>query len=371
MKLKVYSDKAYIPKGSSYVPMLYPFWGQTSFEKDPTKELQSGRFNCYTKTGQDFLELTPLEEAEVAILPIAWSGVKKNKDGRDLATQLAQKATECGKKIVVFVTGGEDVHVWLDNSLVFDMALYRSRQKYNAFAMPAFVEDLIEKHFSGQLIIRQKSAKPTIGFCGYAPPLGLPLGLKKIKESIRLFANIAEINRLFPLIKNSQIGHSYRARSLNPLLKNSSVHTNFLLRDQVSFGGPWGGLVPGGRVDRAEQYRKEFISNIVDSDYVLCVRGYDNFSIRLYETLCCGRIPVFLDTDCVLPYDFAVNWKDYCVWVNQNEISKVAEKVIDFHNKLSSQDFIDFQYKCREFWLNWLSPQGFFRNFYRHLVEVK
>jgi hypothetical protein len=371
MKIKVYTDKAYIPKGSTHIAMLYPFWGQTSFEKDPTKELQSGRFNCYTETGQNFLELTPLEDADIAVLPIAWSGVEKNKDGRDLATQLAQKVTQLGKKIMVFVTGGEDVHVWLNNSLVFDMALYRSRQERHTFAMPAFVEDLIQKHYSGELVIRQKSTRPTIGFCGYAPPLGLPLGFKKTKESIRLLANITQVNRLFPFIKMSQIGHAYRARALQPLLKNSSVSTNFLLRDLVSFGGAWNGLVPGGRVDRAEQFRKEFVNNMIDSDYILCVRGYDNFSLRLYETLCCGRIPIFLDTDCVLPYDFAVNWKDYCVWVNENEISQIAKKVINFHQRLSPQDFIDFQYKCREFWLNWLSPQGFFKNFYRHLMQVR
>lgn len=29
------------------------------------------------------------------------------------------------------------------------------------------------------------------------------------------------------------------------------------------------------------------------SDYVLCTRGNGNYSIRFYEALCRGRIPVF------------------------------------------------------------------------------
>jgi hypothetical protein len=193
------------------------------------------------------------------------------------------------------------------------------------------------------------------------------MGWKCIKENIRLLANTTEINKVLPLIKMSQIGHSYRARALKFLLKTPVLKTNFLFRMNVSFGGAWGGLVPGGFVEKADQFRQEFIDNIINSDYVLCIRGYDNFSLRLYETLCCGRIPVFLDTDCVLPYEFAVNWKDYCVWINQHEIHHIVEKVMDFHRQLSPQDFIDFQYKCREFWLNWFSPEGFFRNFYRHL----
>jgi len=49
-------------------------------------------------------------------------------------------------------------------------------------------------------------------------------------------------------------------------------------------------------------------------------------SYRLYEALCCGRIPVFIDTDCVLPYDFMIDWKKYFVWVDQSELPLIAEK---------------------------------------------
>jgi hypothetical protein len=39
---------------------------------------------------------------------------------------------------------------------------------------------------------------------------------------------------------------------------------------------------------------------------------------------------------------------------------------MDFHNSLSEDDFTELQYKCRKVWEEWLSPEGFFANFYRH-----
>jgi len=91
----------------------------------------------------------------------------------------------------------------------------------------------------------------------------------------------------------------------------------------------------------------------------------------LYETLSFGRIPIFINTDCVLPYDFAIDWKKYCVWVDESELPFIADKVADFHNALAPQEFEDLQYECRRMWEEWLSPEGFFDNFYRHLEMYK
>ena len=76
---------------------------------------------------------------------------------------------------------------------------------------------------------------------------------------------------------------------------------------------------------------------------------------------------IFVNTDCVLPYDFAIDWKKYCVWVEESELSSIAEKVLDFHSKLSDREFVELQYECRNLWEKWLSPEGFFKNIYRHL----
>ena len=96
-------------------------------------------------------------------------------------------------------------------------------------------------------------------------------------------------------------------------------------------------------------------------------RGTGNFSMRFYETLCLGRIPIFVDTDCVLPYDFSLDWKQHCVWIDRSEIPFIAEKVADFHAALSPDDFIDLQRGNRELWEERLSTEGFYSHFYEHL----
>lgn len=36
MKLKIYSDQSYLPRGCPHVQMLYPFWGKTPEVGRPT-----------------------------------------------------------------------------------------------------------------------------------------------------------------------------------------------------------------------------------------------------------------------------------------------------------------------------------------------
>ena len=112
--------------------------------------------------------------------------------------------------------------------------------------------------------------------------------------------------------------------------------------------------------------RLAFVNNILNSDYTLCVRGGGNFSVRFYETLSLGRIPIFVDTDYVLPYDHIIDYRDYVVLVDQSEIPFIAEKVADFHHSMSDAEFVERQLACRQLSLDYLSHDGFYRQFHRH-----
>lgn len=68
----------------------------------------------------------------------------------------------------------------------------------------------------------------------------------------------------------------------------------------------------------------------------------------------------------MLPFEGWVDWKQYCVWVEEHEVERVAEKVAESHGRLSEQEFKDRQRACRRLWLDWLSPLGFFGNFRRY-----
>ena len=115
-----------------------------------------------------------------------------------------------------------------------------------------------------------------------------------------------------------------------------------------------------------ERVRREFVENIRGSDYIVCVRGSGNFSTRLYETLCMGRIPLIIDTDCVVPFAGLEEWKKLAIWCPASDIESAGARVAAFHAALTPQDFIDSQRACRHFWAERLSPEGFFA----HMAEM-
>ena len=73
-----------------------------------------------------------------------------------------------------------------------------------------------------------------------------------------------------------------------------------------------------------------------------------------------GRIPLLIDTGCVLPFDFLHRYSDYCIIVPEYRIPEAGRIVAEFHASLSAQGYLDLQQRIRDFWGEWLSPEGFF-----------
>ncbi|RZK27500.1 MAG: hypothetical protein EOO61_23355 [Hymenobacter sp.] len=196
-----------------------------------------------------------------------------------------------------------------------------------------------------------------IGFCGYAPPLELSFGKEKIIGILKLLANYTGFIKFFP----SRISHSYRTRALIAVKNSKKVKTNLRIKNTFAFGSN-GQLNSGSTSETDNEFRKNFINNILESDYTLCVRGIGNNSIRFFETLCCGRIPIFVNTDSVLPFDHLIDWKKFCIWVEEKDIDSIGRIVSDFHNNISQDDYIKLQGELRKIWVDYLSPLGFYKN---------
>jgi hypothetical protein len=354
-KLKIFSDRKYLPNRIAHIAMLYPFWGKNP---EDGQVPDSGRFDHYAAAGRSLFEMTSLEEADIAVLPMAWELAIEDEAAKEQAILFMDHVRQAGKLVVIFFCSDSDEEVAIGSSLIFRTSFYRSRRKVNEFAMPAWSEDFVERYLDGRFPVRLEHKKPVVGFCGYAPTKA-PFR-KKAKDIVRRGANLVGLRKE----SLSDPGHVIRAKALGALSRSPLVETNFMIREHF-LGGT---LLPELRDDVSLKHRvrREYVQNIVDSDYILCARGAGNFSYRLYETLCCGRIPVFVDTDCVLPYDFDLEWRRYCVWVGESEVPLIAEKVAEFHAKLSYQGLRELQQKCRSLWKQWLSPTGFFMNFYRH-----
>jgi Exostosin family len=337
----IFSDRVFVPRGAPHTIMLYPFWGKAP--EDPA-DPNTGRFDGYAALGTRFFRMVPPDEAEVAVFPTDWTHLAGKPAAIEVADEFAAAADEMGKPTIAFFVNDSDEPVALTGATVFRTSLYRSRRRIGEFAQPAWSEDFLERYVDGGVPVRKKQRKPTVGFCGLAP---------RGARLARLRGRSAE--------------PSLRAKALSRLRRTKGVRTDFLVRKEFV-----GGAVQNGGVDAQtmQQVRLDYVQNMLGSDYTICARGAGNFSYRFYETLSCGRIPVFVDTDCVLPYDFMVDWREYVVWVAEAAVDEIGERVLEFHERLSDRDFAELQRECRRLWERYLRPEGFFENLTRHFGQA-
>ncbi|WP_339887763.1 exostosin family protein [uncultured Flavobacterium sp.] len=194
-----------------------------------------------------------------------------------------------------------------------------------------------------------KKELPIIGFCGHATLSSI----KKAKEITKCLIENGKrfIKNPFKKVYEPLFASAYeRAKLLNYFEQSNQVKTNFIYRENYRGGA----ITEGQRITTTLEY----YDNILDSDYVLCIRGAGNFSVRFYETLMMGKIPIFVNTDCLLPFEDVINWKKHVVWIEWKDRGNVAQIVADFHSSLSADEFVHLQINNRKLWKETLSVKG-------------
>jgi hypothetical protein len=370
-KLKIFSDKNYVLDQGLYEPMLYPFWGKPRVNSDnPFKGYYPHyiNFDSYLEIADSLFEMSSPEEADLIVIPNNWANWEEIQEGdprittpkNQLSIQFFEKYQVLDKPFVSFF-GSDFSHIYrlpISSNLIFRTSLSKKRRERVDFAMPLWCEDFVHTRLNHQLQIRQKSSKPIVGFDGYVPTPTLKWRIKEVAHDFEkaVFNDLTLSTRLFPKI---DLYHVLRMKIIPALAESSLVTANFSIRDNLFFNLR--------DLKQQKLLRTKFIKNMIDSDYIVCPPGCTPISVRFYEALACGRIPIFINSDTVLPYEFAIDWKKYCIWIEEGEISQIDQKISEFHDRLSPQDFIDLQHQCRKIWKKWCSVEGFFSHFYRHL----
>jgi hypothetical protein len=352
-RLAVYSERELVRAGDWHVPILNPFWGHGAAPMN--RPDFADRF--VARAGELFT-LVDLPDADLAVFPVDWKRVRTSPERIEEARAFAERARAAGVPTAIFSVSDHDEPVPIEDAFVFRTSLTRSRRGEREFALPGLHEDLLD----GGVEVREYAKPPIVSFCGF-----VFFEDRAASLSARLRRAAAEGKRwaLERLGRPSERDVYVRARAVEALLhERRFVRPELVLRSQ---GGGGGQSDPVGDAFRPwEDVRREYVRSIVESDYVLCTRGIGNWSYRLYETLCLGRIPVFVDTDCVLPYDFELDWREHVVWVDRRDVGRIGEIVAAFHERLGADGFAARQRAARRLWEERLSPEGFFANFHRH-----
>lgn len=307
--------------------------------------------NCKTEM---FSIVETIEEASCIIIPMSWNYYYRCNSIKQVLDYY--KTVPRNKRVISFVFGDFGVKVPKNyKGLVFRTSGFRSKLPKKHIGLPVFIEDPLKKYYYQELVINKPfSLKAIVGFCGQARPFGF----HNIKEYFKMsLKNILALIGYSPRDVAPLISASYfRFQILNYLKASHNVICNFIIRKAYR----------AGITTQKDTHPStlEFYDNIVSSDYIVCVRGAGNFSTRFYETLAMGRIPVFVNTDCLLPLSQIVDWKQHVVWVEYNERHLIAEKIDSFHKIHDVVSLKDVFIKNRMLWEEHLCLYPFFNTFF-------
>ena len=98
----------------------------------------------------------------------------------------------------------------------------------------------------------------------------------------------------------------------------------------------------------------EYINIMNRSKFGLCPRGYGYTSFRIFETIMCETIPIYIwENNITLPMNDEIEWSKICIIINSNELDKIPNLIENFDcdNALKiinniKYKFFNFNYLC-------------------------
>lgn len=346
--LKLYANKNFTDTALQHIPLLFPFWGEILKNKAPydRKTQQYGfdtsRFNL----------VSSIKDAEYVVMPYDYWHLKRKRP--DLLNKIINEAQQYHKPILIDASGDVFGKINVPNSRILRINQYRFDLPKNEITVPVPCEDLLESYCNNKLVLRKKTDIPSVGFVGWGRLSFRQRVRTLIKELPRRFIGIF-IHRYVVYRK----GVFWREGAIKIFEKSKFVRSNFIIRS--SYSGHTNTLAGD-----PEKNRREFVENILGSDYTLIIRGDANAATRFYETLSLGRIPVVIDTECMFPLEDKINYEEFCVFINYTDIIRAPEILAQFHRSISPERFIAMQEKARYIFKNYLRYDAFSR----HLADM-
>lgn len=268
--------------------------------------------------------------------------------------RVVARAREHGKKILIFDYSDYDSPIEVPDSIIFRYSQYRYKKAPNEIIAPPFVEDL----GAGGVTPRMKGERAVVGFCGWAdfdsPGRRLRYYAKLILVELRALAQGARLRAHRP-------GLYFRRAALARLSRSALVAVNFLIRKTFSAHAH-------SILSDPQTARREYIENMRASDFVLAPKGDGNYSMRFYEALSLGRIPLLIDTETVLPLEEHIDYSSFILRVSSKDIDRLPQIVADFYASLSDAEFRGMQERARRAFDSKLSGEAFLRYAFLHLL---
>jgi hypothetical protein len=330
---------------------MFPFWGNPLTENNLfAKEL----FDSFSFDTRVYGITDDITKADAVFPPYRQAWLMRRYP--DLLAECAQVAKDAGLPLFVDGLADGEQPLNIENAYIMRYGGYRFlREGQSKFGLPAHIgwepnrievptqaDDLILRCVGGDFVPRKKQeGKPAVGFAGMVKTTFKNMLHRRLDE-LPIYVRGMFDGRYLSMSE----GIFWRNTALRILKGSNKIESNLTGRDFFSGGGK---QVEG----KMKDLQREFVDTILASDYALDVRGYANASVRLYEILSLGRIPVILDTERILPFSNFVDWSKFSLVVDFRDIRKLPDIIAEFHASLSPQQFEDMQRAARDAYVNY------------------
>ena len=337
----VYIEQDGIPP----LPCSLVFWPNYRF---PLSEKRLFLRDIMAVYEQPFFSIAQhIEEADFVAVPFEYFDVL-DRHGSYLQHVYAV-AKKAGKKVLLF-----DYTDYVDRdsvlppeAVLFRVSVYRHHQKKNEIVMRYFVEDIGSRY---GIEPKHKSSAPTVGYCGYAR---FGSALRRIRAEVKRVLQLCMLVLYFdPIPFVHQRGMFWRTKAITILRASGLPHA---IIERPFYSGHRASVTTS-----PDSIRREYVENLRECDMALSVRGDANASQRFYEILSAGRIPLFLDTDCVLPLQESIRYDDCMIRVSSKDVSLLGKKATSWYAGRSELELLEAQEKSRKFFQEYLRLDRYF-----------
>ena len=328
-----------------WLPVSLVFWPNYRFDISDKRLFLKEIMAPYTEPFVHVVSV--LDQADFVAVPFDYFFVEQY--APDYLTKVYALAEGAGKKVLLF-----DYSDYVDrtpqlpvHAVLFRVSVYRHHRQKNEIVMPYFVEDLGSRYAIGP---KKKENTLVVGYCGQTR-FGsrfkkLKAIIKRAVQSLILYAR-RDVNP-----RAHERGIFWRARAIR-FLSKSGIESRIIERSFYS-------MHRSGVSRDPKDLRREYVENLRECDLALCVRGDANASQRFYEALSASRVPLFLDTDCVLPLEEIIPYDDFILRIPSGDIAQISRHVRAWEGSHRPSTFEERENRVREIFEQYLRLDRYF-----------
>ena len=280
---------------------------ETYWAHDHSEKIE---YQSFFNEKKSLIQQSSIEDCDFVFIPYKFKNEDLTKN------KIYQKSLEHEKTVIQFFNDDNDRVFALPqkNFYLFRTSTYKKQILSNEIIMPAFCETFDYVPPNAESITKQK-----ISFCGnpYEP---------------------ARIN------------------FFKKILSFQSLNKNFVFRQ--GFWAP--------EIQNKEIARKQFVDNLREGLFGICIRGNGNFSYRLYETLALGRIPIIINSDLKLPLEKHIDWKNVAITIEESQLIDLEIIINDF---IKNHDVELICQQNKFLYDEYFSPLGLIKHFHLYIEE--